>query len=83
VDQLKTLVVRHRGNETSMKIQVDRDQCLGTGMCVREAPEVFALRGDGIVHLLIEEPGEGLRAEAEEAVRNCPVRALSLVEAPE
>ena len=42
------------------------------------APEVFDVRDDGYLYILIEEPGEELRAKVEEAVRLCPTQAITL-----
>ncbi|GGZ59546.1 hypothetical protein GCM10010387_61610 [Streptomyces inusitatus] len=67
-----------------MRVEVDRDVCVGAGLCVLTAPEVFAQDDDGLSGLL---PGAGGRfgAEVREAARLCPVRAISAVreEGPE
>ena len=66
-----------------MKIVVDRQLCQGHGMCEDTAPELFRVveSEDGtysMVEILISEPGPELEAKAEEAVRYCPNRALSI-----
>ncbi len=66
-----------------MRIVVDRQLCQGHGVCALEAPEVFAVAesDDGSyseVDVLVEEPGEELRAKVEAAVRYCPNRVLSI-----
>jgi ferredoxin len=62
-----------------MKVVVEFDRCELHGDCVLAAPEVFDIGDDDeVVSLLIEEPGEELRAKVEEAVRNCPVTAIRL-----
>ncbi|HXK25927.1 MAG TPA: ferredoxin [Myxococcota bacterium] len=67
-----------------MRVVVDLELCQGHGVCVGEAPTVFRVRerpGDyAQVEILLESPGESLRAQAEAAVRYCPNRALSLIE---
>lgn len=61
-----------------MKITADTDVCIGSGMCVLTAPEVFDQgEDDGLVRVLVPEPGDEHRAAAAEAVRLCPSRALS------
>ena len=63
-----------------MKIVVNYDLCEGNAVCVKVCPEVFEVRDDDRAHLLVERPGEGLRAEIETEVRRCPRQALKVVE---
>jgi ferredoxin len=63
-----------------MRIIVDHDLCEGNAVCVRVCPEVFAVGDDDQAHLLIENPGEALRANVEAAVARCPRQALALRE---
>lgn len=64
-----------------MKIVVDWDLCEGNAYCVKAAPTIFRVDAQDKLHLLIEAPAEELRARAERAVRTCPKRAISIVEA--
>jgi ferredoxin len=64
-----------------MRVTVDQDRCEGNARCVFAAPEVFALEDDDKAHLLIEQPGEELRAKVERAVRLCPRQAITIEEA--
>jgi ferredoxin len=62
-----------------MRIRVDYDLCQGHGMCVLEAPEVFALdKADDQVRVLVEQPDEPLRGKVSAAVLYCPTMALSI-----
>jgi sterol 14-demethylase len=61
------------------RVTVDADLCQGHGVCVSEAPEVFALE-DGKVKLLQHTLEAGLRESVRLAVRHCPTRALSIEE---
>ncbi len=61
-----------------MKINVDFDRCQSNGLCMSAAPEVFEVRDDEFLYILIEEPGDDLRTKVEEAVRLCPTQAISL-----
>jgi ferredoxin len=63
-----------------MRIVVDRDLCEGNAVCMKMAPEVFAVGEDDQVRVLVDQPGEALRAKVEAAVRRCPRQALTLVE---
>jgi ferredoxin len=61
-----------------MKIVVDYDLCEANAVCMGIAPEVFEVREDDSLYLLLEEPPEDLRPKIEEAVRRCPRQALSI-----
>ena len=67
--------------EFIMRVEVDWDACESNALCMAAAPEVFEVRDDDFLYLLIEgEIPEELRAKVEEAVRVCPKQALKLVE---
>jgi ferredoxin len=61
-----------------MRVQVDREKCLGSGLCLLKAPTVFDQDDEGLVLLLEAQPG----TSAEEAVRNaeksCPAEAITV-----
>jgi ferredoxin len=62
-----------------MKIQIDTHLCNGYGNCIAAAPDVFDLDDENIVVLLRPvEPGD--RESLIEAIADCPVRALALVD---
>jgi ferredoxin len=62
-----------------VRVTVDYELCQGHGMCVLEAPEVFALdKDDDQVRLLVQEPDESLRSKVSAAVHYCPTMALSI-----
>lgn len=63
-----------------MRVVVNLDLCEGNALCVKEAPEVFALGDDDVARVLVEHPAESLRAKVDRAVRRCPRNALTLVE---
>ncbi len=63
-----------------MKIVVDYDLCEANAVCMSKAPEVFKVDDEDNLHILIENPPEGMRDKVEEAVRLCPRQALSLSE---
>ena len=63
-----------------MKIEADRDVCIGAGMCVMNAEEVFDQGDDGIVVVLeVEVPPEHADAAAR-AVAGCPSGALRRID---
>jgi ferredoxin len=64
-----------------MKVAVDRERCVGSGMCTSIAPTVFAL--DSRRSLVIshdEVVSEAERAAVRDAVACCPAEALSVEE---
>lgn len=63
-----------------MVVRADLDSCEGYANCVVAAPDVFDVGDDGVVVLLQMTVGEEERDRVEEAVRSCPVAALSLAE---
>ncbi|MFF8955581.1 ferredoxin [Streptomyces sp. NPDC014894] len=60
-----------------MRIEVDKDVCIGAGMCALTAPEVFTQDDDGLSELLPGAAGRPVADGVREAARVCPVRAIS------
>ena len=63
------------------RVVVDREVCMGAGVCEMEAPEVFELDTDGV--LQVHQPTDLAAVEitaVETAVRACPTGALQLVD---
>jgi ferredoxin len=63
-----------------MRIEADLDLCQGHAMCELEAPDVFTVPKRGKVEILNATPPENLRDDVENAVRECPTRALTIVD---
>lgn len=61
-----------------MKVVVDFDTCQSNAVCQGIAPEVFEVRDDGFLYILQENPSEELRSKVEDAVRSCPVQAITI-----
>jgi ferredoxin len=60
-----------------MELRVDRARCLGAGMCVLAAPEVFDQDDEGTVMLLDTAPPQQAAAEAvRQAAHLCPSGAI-------
>jgi ferredoxin len=63
------------------RLRVDRERCIGAGMCALTAPEVFDQDpDDGHVLLLHTEPPSAHRAAARTAADVCPSGAITLHE---
>ncbi|GEB55730.1 ferredoxin [Streptomyces gardneri] len=62
-------------------LSVDRERCIGAGMCAMTAPDVFDQDPDeGLVLLLDAEPPVAHRAAARMAAGVCPSGAIILHE---
>lgn len=61
-------------------VKADAGLCQGYANCVVDAGEVFDLDDEGLVMVLKSQISEDERAQVEQAIGNCPVAALSLVE---
>jgi ferredoxin len=63
-----------------VRVAVERDRCIGSGMCVLLAPAVFDQDPDeAVVVLLVESPPERERAAVEQAVDRCPAAVIQLL----
>ncbi|MEU3054731.1 ferredoxin [Streptomyces griseus] len=64
-----------------MGVRVDKERCVGAGMCALTAPDVFTQDDDGFSEML---PGRaaatGDHPLVREAVRACPVGAVALTD---
>jgi len=61
-----------------MRVVVDFDRCQSNAVCMDIAPEVFEVRDDGYLYVLVDEPDDALGPRVADAVRRCPTRAISL-----
>jgi ferredoxin len=61
-----------------MQLEINWALCDGNGNCVAEAPEVFDFNDDDTLKVLVETPGEELRAQVEQAAAACPKRAITV-----
>ncbi|MFD7054918.1 ferredoxin [Streptomyces mirabilis] len=63
-----------------MKLSVDRERCIGVGMCVLTAPEVFDQDpDDGKVMLLGPAPPAEAAVTTRQAAYVCPSGAITIV----
>jgi ferredoxin len=67
------------GAKDVVKVTVDYDVCVSSGSCVHECPEIFEIRADGFLYLLMEAVPPELRAKATLAEDLCPTGAITLV----
>lgn len=61
-----------------MRIEVNPDDCVGSGQCALTVPEVFDQDDhSGTVVLLDDRPPADLHDEVREATSRCPVQAIT------
>lgn len=59
-----------------MKVEVDKDVCIGCGLCPSIAPDLFEMGDDGKAHTITSDVPAGLQDEAKESESSCPVNAI-------
>ncbi|MGW7378228.1 ferredoxin [Streptomyces sp. NPDC054794] len=64
-----------------MRIDIDRDVCIGAGQCALTAPRVFTQDDDGFSMLLPGREDGGGDPMVRQAARACPVSAITVIEA--
>ena len=61
-----------------MKAVVDKETCIGCGLCPSICPEVFSMDDDGLAVAIDEEIDDSLIDSAKEAEESCPVDAITV-----
>ena len=61
-----------------MKAHVDKDTCIGCGLCPEICPEIFEMEDDGKAVASTDEVPENLESSAKEAEEQCPVAAITV-----
>lgn len=61
-----------------MKPIVDKDTCIGCGLCPSICEQCFCMEEDGKAGAVVNEVPEGSIDSAKEAEQSCPVGAISI-----
>ena len=62
-----------------MKAVVDKDVCVGCGICAENCPEVFFMDDAGKAEAKPGEVPKALEASCRQAISDCPVEAIKEV----
>ena len=62
-----------------MKVSINKEDCVGCGLCVDDCPDVFEMQED-VAAVKVEEVPENLVNAVKEAAENCPVDAIIVSE---
>lgn len=60
------------------KCSVNKDLCIGCGLCTSVCPDVLVIGDDGLAECVTNEVPADLEAVMEEAAASCPVQAIEL-----
>ncbi|MCL2320759.1 MAG: ferredoxin [Oscillospiraceae bacterium] len=62
-----------------MKVYVDKDICIGCGLCPTIGPDVFRMNDDiGKAEAISNDISSDLEDQAKEGEENCPVGAIAV-----
>lgn len=59
-------------------VKVNKEKCIGCGLCVSLVPDVFELKDDGKAHVKEGASCDGKEDACKEAAESCPVKAITL-----
>ena len=59
-----------------LKVRIDRDECIGDGLCADEAPATFEMDDDA--KACVKEDSTDSRETILDAARSCPTDAISV-----
>lgn len=63
-----------------MRVMVDKDLCLGCGICEGLVPEVFSLEREPVAEVLLDPVPEEYWESVRQAVEDCPEGAITILE---
>ena len=63
-----------------MKVKVDKDLCLGCGICADICPDVFEIEDDSKAVAKVEEVPPEVQDSCRDAAQQCPEEAIKIEE---
>lgn len=61
-----------------MKASIDRDNCIGCGLCAETCPEVFRMADDDLAEVHVDPVPKSAEETAKEAEEVCPVSVITV-----
>jgi ferredoxin len=61
-----------------IRIEVDQDSCIGSGICESIAEDVFRVGDDGVMTLVTEAVSDDRADAVRQAVARCPTGAIRI-----
>ena len=61
-----------------MKVEVNRDSCIGCGACAAICSDVFEIDDEGISTVVTEDVSDDQKQEVQDAADSCPTGAIEV-----
>lgn len=58
-------------------VSINRDDCIGCGLCAEICPEIFRMAEDGLAEVYFI-PDETINDKVDEASKSCPVGVIEI-----
>ena len=62
----------------NMNASINRDGCIGCGLCAGTCPEVFQMADDGLAEVYLDPVPDNLSDSALQAMNECPVSVITV-----
>ena len=63
-----------------MKAIVDKEKCIGCGLCAADCPAVFAMTDDNLATVIADPVPAEQKEVCRAAAANCPVEAITVTD---
>ncbi len=60
-----------------LSVDIDRDGCIGCGLCASICPDVFRMADDGKAEVFVPEVPQGSEGGCVQAQESCPVSVIT------
>lgn len=76
----KSADINQKKKGIEMKVTVDKDLCIGCGVCEGTCPEVFSLANEPYAEVLLDPIPEEFQQACRDAAADCPADAIKIEE---